>query len=227
VKPRFLLPALLATVLLLSCRNDNAPRPPPTEPPPAAGAVAPAGVATQVGGCNPAGVPPGLRVNNLVANPSFEEGAPLMSGWRRLGLVQGELPPLRDVINARSGWCSARLDRRPNASCGPICGYWSAPINVETGGTYRYILAFKVSPGLVHQSGVYVTVRVADERGSYVAWKGQAAWAWQADWMIVQSEALRIEPGVRSVVLDIAWIDPVTENAAEGQVWIDDVYFGP
>ena len=57
-------------------------------------------------------------------------------------------------------------------------------------------------------------------------WLGWPSRAGNSQWTQVFRD-VAIPAGVTSVVLDISWLDPLRVGQAEGDVWIDDIYFGP
>jgi hypothetical protein len=169
-----------------------------------------------------------------VVNPSIEEG---LVGWRRVRSDGRELPLLVDNNVAHSGACSLRLNRRTGSDCPTICGYWTIEVMpVEANRIYRVSLWVRTSTSAAG-SQLGVNFRTFNASGP-VQEVGGIGRTINDNWMeitglisqpgsVLSREAIGTWPSnTVGLIIDIAWIGSPARDGVEGDIWIDDVFFG-
>ena len=190
-------------------------------------------------GCNPNSVPLELRTGNLIINPSMEDGSG-PPGWRRIRFDGTELPLVIDKGVAHTGACSLKLERRTTGDCPTICGYWTAgTIPVDSSKVYSFTAWIRGSSSLIERAALVAAFRVLDAAGNEISRGGigrtLSGGSIESDWQQLQ---IRIgptpsqpldrpwPPGAASLIIDMAWTGTPRQDGVEGDIWIDDVFFG-
>lgn len=232
-------------VAAAGCGGDATPEPTATTSPgPTATAAPPTATATfpppptatpmPAPACSPGGVPQALLTGNLVPNPSMEDGP---AGWRRLRSDGRELPVVIDGAVSHSGACSLRFNRRTDSDCPTICGYWTSDVMpVDPSRAYRLSIWVRTSDSL---DGVQLGVnfRTFDAAGPRQEVSGIARQIGPG-WTEISGLIGPIQltgagslggwpPGTTGMILDIAWLGSPARDGRQGEIWIDDVFFGP
>ena len=168
-------------------------------------------------------VPSSLRTGNLLPNPSFEDGD---AGWVRVRIDGVIFQAVLDSTVARTGMCSVRLSRQVAGECSPICGYWnSAPIPVDPSRTYRVSVWFKGSSSLAGSAAFATTFRALDAAGGTISHGGYVQGI-TGEWKETLLPTYRPPANAASLIIDLAWTGSVRQDLVEGEIWIDDVFFG-
>jgi hypothetical protein len=129
------------------------------------------------------------------------------------------------------------LERRTSGDCPTICGYWTSDVlPVDASRVYRVSVWARASESA---RGVQlgVNIRFFDANGPIQEWSGFARTlndSWSQMTGLVGPRGQTLLEGVGSwpegttgVLIDIAWLGSPARDGVEGDIWIDDVFFGP
>src|SRR5262249_35823124 len=146
-----------------------------------------------------------------------------------------DLPPVRVSGVAHTGSCSLLLTRRTSGECDTLCGYWTAVlIPIKQDDSYRFSAWVKGSPTLAGRIDLALTLRVLDKAGKEREAKGQTV-TLSEGWQEIQGRkgpntTLDMQGpwpnGAAFLILDFATPGLASQDHIEGDLWLDDVYFG-